>query len=95
MKVRYRRRARLDIIDLHAYLEERNPRAATEVVARIRLAIDRLGRWPYIGHAGRAAGTYEWVVTGLPYVIVYEVREASSEIDVVAILHGARKRPEE
>jgi plasmid stabilization system protein ParE len=66
MKVRYRRRAQLEIENIHEYIDKRNPRAATEVVARIRAAADRLGMWPYVGHVGRAAGTYEWVVVGLP-----------------------------
>ena len=41
MKVRYRRQAQLDIDHIHEYIEKRNPRAATEVVAAIRRAIDR------------------------------------------------------
>ena len=62
MKVRYRRQAQLDIDHIHEYIEKRNPRAATEVVAAIRRAIDRLGLWPRMGHIGRAPETYEWVV---------------------------------
>ena len=37
MKVRYRRRARLDIENIYQYIGKRNPRAATEIVARITL----------------------------------------------------------
>jgi toxin ParE1/3/4 len=92
MRVRYRRRAQLDIENIHAYIEERNPRAATEVVARIRYAADRLGMLPYLGHVGRAQGTYEWVVVGLPYIIVYEVEEAAGEVAVIAVFHGAQDR---
>ena len=70
MKVRYRLRAQRDIEGIYDYIAERNSRAATEVVARIRLAADRLGYLPYMGHVGRARGTLEWVVVGLPYIIV-------------------------
>jgi toxin ParE1/3/4 len=73
MKVRYRRRAQLDIENIYEYIKDRNPRAATEVAARIRRAADRLGFLPRIGHAGRSQGTYEWVVVGLPYIIVYRL----------------------
>jgi plasmid stabilization system protein ParE len=45
MRVRYRLRAQRDIDSIYEYIKERNPRAATEVVARIRLAADRLGRF--------------------------------------------------
>src|SRR5207247_9073929 len=30
-------------------------------------------------------GTYEWVVVGLPYVIVYEINEAAHEIAMIAV----------
>jgi toxin ParE1/3/4 len=92
MKVRYRRRALLDIENIHEYIHKRNPRAATDVVARIRRAVDRLAIWPYVGHAGRDAGTYEWVVVGLPYIIVYEVDEVADEIGIIAVFHGAQRR---
>ena len=85
MKVRYRQRALSDIAGIHQYIAEQNPRAATEVVARIRAAIGRLEWWPRIGHAGQDSGTYEWVVVGLPYIVVYEVDEANGEV--------ARHRP--
>ena len=94
MRVRYRRRAQLDIEHIHEYIDQRNKRAATEVVARIRYAADRLGTLPYMGHVGRARGTYEWAVVGLPYVIVYEVDEAADEVAIIAVFHGAQERPE-
>jgi toxin ParE1/3/4 len=94
MKVRYRRRAQLDIENVHQYIETRNPRAATEVVARIRHAADRLGLLPYIGHLGGSRGTYEWVVVGLPYIIVYEIDEAIDEVAIIAVFHGAQNRKE-
>jgi plasmid stabilization system protein ParE len=33
--------------NIHQYIEKQNPRAAAEVVARIRYAADRLGMLPY------------------------------------------------
>ncbi|HEY7297010.1 MAG TPA: type II toxin-antitoxin system RelE/ParE family toxin [Xanthobacteraceae bacterium] len=95
MKVRYRRRAQLDIENIHEYIERQNPRAAAEIVARIRYAAERLGTWPYMGHAGRAKGTHEWVVVGSPYVIAYEVDPAADEVVIIAVFHGARRRDEE
>jgi len=92
MKIRYRRKALLDIENIHAYIERHNPRAATEVVARIRDAADRLGLWPHLGHIGQAPGTHEWVVVGSPYIIVYEVDEGADEVIVIAVLHGAQDR---
>jgi toxin ParE1/3/4 len=92
MKVRYRRRALSDIEGIHRYLGDRNPRAATEVVGRIRAAAERLGSWPHIGHAGRAPGTHEWVVTESPYIIVYEIDDQMNEIAIIAVFHAAQDR---
>ena len=93
LKVRYTIDALLHIGAIHAYIDERNPVAATRVIARVRAAAERLGEHPRIGHAGTAAGTLEWVVTGLPYVIVYEAHETDDEIVVLGIYHGAQLRP--
>lgn len=45
-----------------------------------------------MGHPGRAAGTYEWTVRRLPYIIVYEVHEDTAEILVIGVFHGAQDR---
>lgn len=95
MKVRYRQRALRDIENIFNYLSERNPRAATEIVARIRRAVEGLGEWPLMGHSGRLAGTYEWVVVGSPYIIVYDVISAADEVAVIAVFHGAQDRERE
>ena len=84
--------AQLDIENIYQYIHERNPQAATEVVARIRQAADRLVVFPYMGHTGRSEGTYEWVVVGLPYIIVYQIDEADEEVTILAVFHGAQKR---
>jgi len=93
MRVRYRRRAKLDVENLYRYIGERDQHAATSVAARIRFAVSRLGAWPYMGHVGSAAKTYEWIVAGLPFVIVYEVDEVANEIAIIAVFHCAQDRP--
>ena len=93
LTVRYTIDALLHIGAIHSYINERNPMAASRVIARVRAAAERLGEHPRIGHMGAADGTLEWVVTGLPYVIVYEVNEAQDEIVVLGIYHGAQIRP--
>ena len=56
------------------------------------MAAERLTEFPRTGHTGRVAGTYEWVVRGLPYIIVYQVRDDGREVVVLSIVHGARDR---
>ena len=52
-----------------------------------RLALPGLSR---IGRPGRLEGTRELVEA--PYIIVYAGDDQEDEIDVLAILHGARQR---
>ena len=69
VRLRYTAEAREHIVGIHNYIRERNPLAATQVAARIRLAAERLAEFPRIGHAGRVDGTHEWVVRGLPTLL--------------------------
>jgi plasmid stabilization system protein ParE len=93
VKVRYTIDALLHIAALHTYIDERNPVAATRVVARIRAAAERLGEFPLSGRAGALTGTREWVVHGLPYIIVHEVNETAYEVVILGVYHGAQLRP--
>jgi plasmid stabilization system protein ParE len=43
-----------------------------------------------MGHVGRAPGTYEWVVPGLPYILVYTINANDDEVTIVGVFHGAR-----
>jgi plasmid stabilization system protein ParE len=96
VRLRYTEEARQHIAAIHSYIRDRNPAAATQVVARIRLAAQRLAEFPRIGHAGRAAGTFEWVVRGLPYIIVYQTEAADrDEVLILAVFHGAQDRERE
>jgi toxin ParE1/3/4 len=45
-----------------------------------------------MGHTGLLSGTFEWSVTGLPYIIVYEQAAEADEVIVLAVFHGAQDR---
>jgi hypothetical protein len=45
-----------------------------------------------MGHLGRVAATYEWVVVGSPYIVACEIDEAADEIAIIAVFHGAQDR---
>jgi len=72
MRVIIREAAYDDLDRIFAWVAKDRPRSADAVVDRILESADRLGHFPYMGHVGKAAGTYEWVVHGLPYILVYE-----------------------
>jgi plasmid stabilization system protein ParE len=93
MKVRFALEAQAHIAAIPAYINERSPLAAGRVVGRIRAASERLGEMPYIGRTGAAPETREWVVTGLPYVIVYAPNPETDEVMIIGVYHGAQLRP--
>jgi plasmid stabilization system protein ParE len=96
MRLRYTAKAREHIAAIYSYIRDRNPAAATQVVARIRLAAEGLTEFPRMGRAGRVPGTHELVVRGLPYIIVYEVGAAASdELLILGIFHAAQNREQE
>jgi toxin ParE1/3/4 len=69
-------------------LEALNTFAGT-LVERILAGIRSLERHPEMGRAGRVAGTRELVAA--PYVVAYRLK--SERVEVLAVIHGARKWP--
>lgn len=71
--------------------EHDSPAAARRVALRIYERVALLSRFPNLGRPGRKPGTRELVLSGLPFVAVYRVREDA--IEVIRILHGAQQWP--
>ena len=92
MRVIVRESAYDDLDRIYAWIAKDRPRAADSVTDRILDSIERLGHLPHIGHVGRAPGTYEWVVTGLPYIVVYTIDSDNNELHIIAVFHGAQDR---
>ncbi|HYI30281.1 MAG TPA: type II toxin-antitoxin system RelE/ParE family toxin [Bradyrhizobium sp.] len=96
VRLRYTAQARQHVAAIYGYIRDRNPIAATQVVARIRQAAERLAEFPRMGHAGRVAGTHQWVVRGLPYIIVYQSGAANAdEVLILGVFHAAQDREPE
>lgn len=70
--------------------------AADRVVHRLRKAAAQLEDFA-TGRPGRMVGTYEKSVTGLPYIIAYEIfpRDAGEVVAILRVIHTARDWPEE
>lgn len=77
------------------YIAEDDPAAAERVAERVEATLLQLAEMP-IGRRGRVRGTYEKVVTGLPYIIAYALDDTpgGSDLIVLHIIHGARDWPE-
>jgi toxin ParE1/3/4 len=90
MTVRWSPTALRDLESLHTYIANDNPGAAAVAVETVVAGIEALVRHPEMGRKGRITGSRELVMA--PYVIAYRVRKTT--IDVLAIIHGARRWPE-
>jgi toxin ParE1/3/4 len=49
--------------------------------------------FPQVGRLGRSPDTREWVVTGLPYIIVYEIADDQA-VAVLGVFHAAQDQRE-
>ena len=92
MRVIIREAAYDDLERIHAWIEKDRPRSADSVIDRILESTERLDRFPHIGRIGRALGTYELVVPGLPYIVVYQVNADDDVVIVIGFFHGAQDR---
>jgi toxin ParE1/3/4 len=92
MKVTVREAAEEDLHRIFSWIAEDNPRAATEMVSRIRERINllELDALAHMGRPGFVKGTRELVE--YPYIIVYKVFRERREIAVLSIMHGAQDR---
>lgn len=74
------------------YIARDDSLAAVGVADRIEEAVNALAEMP-VGRKGRVAGTYEKVVTGLPYIITYALSRGPAgdeTLTILRIIHGAR-----
>ncbi|MDH3402141.1 MAG: type II toxin-antitoxin system RelE/ParE family toxin [Acidobacteriota bacterium] len=93
MRVRWTRRALRALDGIAAYIAQDSPAAARRVVSRLEDSVGQLALHPSRGRVGRVAGTRELVVSETPFIVPYRVRGDS--VEVLAVLHAARRWPEE
>lgn len=90
MTVRWTPTSLRDLDALYSYIAEDNPTAATAVLETLLKGIEALTRNPEMGRTGRVAGSRELVIA--PYLVAYRSRK--SVIDILGIIHGARRWPD-
>ena len=92
MKIRWTPRAFHNLLDIHAYLAERDSTAAMTVARTIRAQAEALSSHPLMGYPGRVKGTRELAISRYPYVIAYRV--AREKVEILAVRHMARRWPQ-
>jgi toxin ParE1/3/4 len=73
------------------WASERSSAAADTMLDRIFSVVELLQTFPEAGRPGRIEGTREVVVAPTPFLIAYRIRR--SKIEILSLLHGARKWP--
>lgn len=77
-----------DLEGIVDYIALDSPVAAESVYRGIVRAAERLPEFPALGRPGRHPETRELSVSGLPYLIVYEV--SADAVTILAVFHTSR-----
>lgn len=92
MKIVWTRRATQHLRAAYEYWQrEKSEDAADLMLERILSAVELLEHHPELGRAGRIVQSRELALQPLPFLLVYRI--ARSRIEILALLHGARKWP--
>lgn len=92
MRVKWSRKALLNLDDAVEYIAADNPAAAAEVAQRIWDISQILADQPGMGRPGRVAGTRELLIPGLPYILPYI--EKAGAVIILRVIHTSMKWPE-
>ena len=91
MRVKWLRQALLDLDEIATYINADSPAIAAKVDVNIITAVSLLREQQGIGRAGRVPGTKELLVTGLPYIVPYRVKDET--VQILRVYHTSRKWP--
>ena len=91
MHLRWTEAAATDLERIADYLFSHAPDRAPRLIRSIYEAPEGLLSFPHRGRPGKKAGTRELVLSPLPWIVVYTVRD--DFVHVVRILHGAQRWP--
>jgi toxin ParE1/3/4 len=93
MRIRWTTPAREQFVRAYEYLADENRAAAAQTADKIWKGSELLGRHPMAGREGRVVGTRELAIRGTPFILAYRIER--NEVSILAVLHAARKWPEE
>lgn len=83
-----------DLNEIFDWIAAENPSAAERVLHDIDLTIEGLRQFA-TGRPGRIEGTFEKVVVGNPYIVVYQLRRYDEQetIVILYVQHTSRDYP--
>jgi len=92
MRIKWLGDAVNDLVEIQKYIATDNPGAARNVAERIKKEIAHFKEHSGMGRPGRVEGTRELIISDFPYIIPYRVK--NDVVEILRVLHGARKWPE-
>ena len=95
MKLRFTPRATQDLIDIAAYIRERNPAAAVRVRSAILDSLQNLVLFPEVGRRQTVEGVRKLVTRKYSYLVYYAFDRDDQEVVILSIRHSAREREHE
>lgn len=81
-----------DINEIARWIAKNNPEAARRILTTILRTIEYLQHFPRLARVGRVRGTFERLVAGTPYIVVFELRNDPAAVVIIAVVHGSRDR---
>ena len=91
IEVRWTKIAVADLVSTIEFISAKNSEAARTVVKKVLDGLDQLSAFPESGKDGRIHGTRELFISTTSLFIVYRIKE--NHLEILAILHSARKWP--
>jgi addiction module RelE/StbE family toxin len=83
-------RALADIEEIYEYVAADKPVAERKLAEKLLLAGDALATHPYLGRVTRPGNIRELVIGS--YLLAYRVVDPGPRIEILAVVHGARRR---
>jgi toxin ParE1/3/4 len=90
MRIRWTAPAVADLESIKKYLDRHFPHFSRSTVLRLYEGVRSLKTMPERGRMGLRAGTREFILAPMPYIIVYRVREDA--VEILRLYHGAQER---
>lgn len=91
MQIVWLKKALVNLNEIAEYIAHDNSAAAVKVVEIIESQIGLLATQPAIGRPGRVLGTRELLITNLPYLIPYRIK--NNTVEILRVFHTSRKPP--
>jgi toxin ParE1/3/4 len=91
MKLRWTPRAVADLEEISDYLAAASPQAWKHLLLRVERLTETILDFPLMGKAGLVPGTREFVLSGTPYILVFQLKDDS--VVIVSVRDGLMRLP--